>query len=49
MNMQKNIVIVDDEIDILEILKINIERNNYKAHCFQMVRVQYRIFYKIYG
>ena len=35
MNKQKNIVIVDDEIDILEILKINIERNNYKAHCFQ--------------
>tara|TARA_B100001287_G_scaffold100949_1_gene84874 strand:+ start:1507 stop:2205 length:699 start_codon:yes stop_codon:yes gene_type:complete len=35
MNKQKNIVIVDDEIDILEILKINIERNNYKAYCFQ--------------
>ena len=35
MNNQKNIVIVDDEIDILEILKINIERNNYKAYCFQ--------------
>ena len=35
MNKQKNIVIVDDEIDILEILKINIERNNCKAHCFQ--------------
>lgn len=35
MNKKKNIVIVDDEIDILEILKINIERNNYKAYCFQ--------------
>ena len=35
MKKQRNIVIVDDELDILELLKINIERKNYRAHCFQ--------------
>ena len=35
MNKQRNIVIVDDEKDILDLLKINIERKNYRAHCFQ--------------
>tara|TARA_A100001011_G_C14235211_1_gene810672 strand:+ start:594 stop:1292 length:699 start_codon:yes stop_codon:yes gene_type:complete len=35
MNKQRNIVIVDDEKDILDLLKINIERKNFRAHCFQ--------------
>ena len=32
---KKNIVIVDDERDILELLKINVVRKGYIANCFQ--------------
>lgn len=34
-SMKKNIVIVDDEVDILELLKINVERKGYLTHCFK--------------